>query len=728
MFSRPPRSHGLSAAEGRIAVTATARPLLIELGTEELPPRSLAALARALRDGVQERLASIELADTPDPAQYFHSPRRLAVIAPAVRVQQPERRIERAGPALSAAFDAQGRATKAAQGFARSCGVEVGALEQRDGRLLFSSVEPGKAAADLIPGVIAEALAALPVTRRMRWGRGTAEFVRPVHWLVLLLGSDVVDCEILGVRSGRATRGHRHHYPGPIELAAPAEYNSALRAARVFLNDESETLCQAISGQVRILATEAGGVPLHGEPGDALVAEVAALVEWPVALRGSFDPRFLSLPEEVLIATLEGHQRYFPVRDARSGRLLPHFIAVANIESSAPDEVRRGNERVVVPRLSDAMFFWETDRAARLDSRIAPLDAVVFQNRLGTLGAKTRRVAALAESVARGTGGDPLLAWRAAELCKCDLLTRLVSEFPELQGTVGRYLAEHDGEPVEVAAAVGEHYRPRFAGDALPQSATGRALAIADKVDTIAGIFAVGQAPSGEKDPFGLRRAALGVLRILIECGIDHDLEQLIGTAHESCLRDIRAAAVGKPRRKNGAAPAEPDEIFTFMMERLRRYYLDDGIRPDVFEAVLACRPTRPLDFHRRVHAVTAFSRLPEAESLAAANKRIRNILRQAGGAVDEALDHALLRENAEKDLAAALDAAGDSVEPLLAAGDYTATMSTLAGLRDSVDAFFDHVMVMVDDEALRNNRLALLSRISRLFLSTADISCLQSG
>lgn len=690
------------------------RDLLIEIGTEELPPTALATLAEDFHD----RLISIILSqfDLLEPnvskTHYYYSPRRLAVTISNLRIQQPEREVEKYGPALKIAYDDTGKPTKAAEGFAKSCNTNVDRLQQKDGKLFFSATESGRPATELIPEAINEALAKLPIPKRMRWGNTSAEFVRPVHWAVLLFGKDVVDCEILGVQSDRYTRGHRYHHPDPIKLKSSADYAGTLYQAKVWLNDVEQQLNQHISEEVASLARQVNGYALHSEPDSALVAEVAALVEWPVPLRGEFDARFLELPEEVLIATLEDQQRYFPIREYDTDELLPYFITVANIESEQPEQVRAGNERVIAPRLSDAMFFWETDRAQTLASRAPALDSMTFQKKLGSLGDKMQRVAGLAGYIAGELNSDADKAGRAAALAKCDLITQMVGEFPELQGIAGGYLAANDGEDAEVARAISEHYRPRFAGDALPQTPTAQAVAIADKLDTVMGIFAIGQAPTGEKDPFALRRAALGVLRIIIECELNLDLKDCLTQAATRLPQGVTA---------NSAI----HEVFEFMMERLRRYYLDNGISSDSFEAVLACGPTRPLDFHRRLQAVQAFRRLSEAESLAAANKRISNILKQAGS-INGKLQPKLLQDPAEKQLAADLEALCAKVEPLLADNQYEQALTMLAGLRDSVDAFFDNVMVMCDDEALRNNRIALLAGLSELFRRTADISRLQ--
>lgn len=689
------------------------RDLLIEIGTEELPPKALHDLACHFSHQVREQLTSLGLYTEDNAHELYCSPRRLALVLRAVHTAQPDRPLERHGPAVNIAFNDNGQPTKAAEGFARSCGTTVDQLQEKDGKLFYSGMTVGQLASGLLPDIIRTALHKLPIPKRMRWGEGSEEFVRPVHWLVLLFGDQVVECDMLGVSSGRTTHGHRYHHPGPLELKQPSDYVQALREARVWLNDAEGSLKHEISHQVNRLADELNGRAINAEPDSELVAENAALVEWPVALAGSFDTGFLALPEEVLIATLEDQQRYFAVRTTDGEGLAPHFIAISNIESKQPERVREGNERVVVPRLADAMFFWESDRAVKLATRMAELDDIVFQSRLGSVGDKMRRVRSLAEHIAEQTGSNTKHAMRAAELAKCDLLSHLVGEFPKLQGTIGRYLAAHDSEAAEVATAIEEHYRPRFAGDAPPATGAGRAVAIADKLDTIIGIFAIGQAPTGEKDPFGLRRAALGVLRTLIECRLELDLEQLIQQSASSYPADIQAGTVH-------------GQVFEFMMERLRHYYLDQGVAIDTFEAVLARRPGRPLDFHQRLLAVEAFRRLPEAESLAAANKRIMNILKQASGPVNGAVRSELLQDAAEQQLARELDTISYQIEPLLARSDYTAALTRLAGLRDSIDNFFDHVMVMCDDQVLRDNRLALLNHLSNLFQRTADISRLQ--
>ncbi len=687
-----------------------ARDLLIEIGTEELPPRALARLSDALTTGITEGLGKARLET--GPARAYAAPRRLAVLVEQVPLAQADREELRRGPAVAAAFDTDGKPTQAALGFARSCGVEVGDLERLETDkgtwLAYRKLARGAATRQLLPEIVDNALARLPIPKRMRWGAGSVEFVRPVHWVVLLFGDEVVDSEVLGVRAGRETRGHRFHHPAPLYIGEPAAYAPLLETEGHVLADR-EARREAIRGQVLALAAELGGQAVID--GD-LLDEVTALVEWPVALSGSFDRDFLEVPQEALISAMQDHQKYFPVVDA-DGRLLPHFITVANIESRDPDQVRAGNERVIRPRLADARFFWDQDRKQKLETRCAKLADMVFQQELGTLADKQQRVAAVAATIAERIGADAAQARRAAQLAKCDLLTQMVYEFPELQGIMGRYYALHDGEPAEVAAALEEQYRPRFAGDAIPQTATGQALAVADRLDTLVGIFAIGQAPSGDKDPFALRRAALGVVRILIEGERDLDLLDLLDGAARQFPAGLDATAAVEP-------------VFGFVTDRLRAYYQEQGIPLDVFEAVRDRRPTRPLDFDRRVRAVDAFRKLPEAERLAAANKRIGNILRKAEQEIPAEIDPAGLVEPEEKALAERLAALAQAVEPRLEAGDYAPALQRLAGLREPVDAFFDAVMVMAEDARLRANRLALLKRLQDLFLRVADLSRLQ--
>lgn len=688
---------------------AETRDLLVEIGTEELPPKALRRLAEAFADGVRAGLAKHDLRH--GELRYYATPRRLAVMVRALPVTQGDRVVERRGPALSAAFDDEGNPSKASLGFARSCNVAVDALERLETEqgawLVCRSVQRGVATRELIPAIVESALSALPVPKRMRWGALRAEFVRPVHWLVLLFGDEVINAELYGVRAGRETRGHRHHHPAPMYLAEPAVYGPLLETEGHVLADFAARK-EAIRGQIVETARAAGGAAVIDE---ALLDEVTALVEWPVALLGDFEARFLELPPEPLISTMKGNQKYFHVVDA-AGKLLPHFITVCNIESRDPAQVRAGNERVIRPRFSDAAFFWEQDRRQTLEQRVDTLKTVLFQAKLGSVYDKSQRTAALTGDIAAQLGADRALAEQAARLAKCDLLTNMVSEFPELQGLMGRYYALAEGLPAELAEALDEQYLPRQAGDRLPTTATGRALAIADKLDTLVGIFAIGQVPSGDKDPYALRRAALGALRIIIECALPLDVEALLKRAAHS-YGGVAAAGVA-------------DAVFDFMMERLRAYYLDAGIRPDVFEAVLANRPTRPHDFDLRIRAVAVFRDLPEAESLAAANKRIRNLLKQAEGEAAAAVQADQLLEPAERALHQQLSALRDEVSALFDAGDYTAALRRLASLRVAVDVFFDTVMVMTDDAALRRNRIALLAALHGLFSRAADLSRLQ--
>lgn len=692
------------------------QPFLVEIGTEELPPKDLAGLAGAFHSSVLEQLKHNRLCpENFSAGEPYFSPRRLAIYLPRILLKQSDRIEERLGPALSTAFDGEGRPTKAAEGFAKSCGVTVGQLEHKQTdkgeRLAYSLRLDGQSAAKLLPQIVAEALAKLPISKRMRWGAGETEFVRPVHWVVMLLGSRTLKAKILAVQSGNRTYGHRYHHPAAIALKHPQDYRKVLATTgKVLVEDRTSSLAKKIAGLVTRAAKRAGG---RAQLNAALLQEVTALVEWPVPITGRFDAKFLTLPDEVMVAVLQTQQRYFPLRDSKD-RLLPQFVAISNIQSKQPAEVRRGNERVIVPRLTDAMFFWDGDRKSRLESRIAELDRVVFQKETGSYGDKSRRVAKLAAQIAGALGGNPQFAARSAQLCKCDLVTGMVGEFPELQGVMGAYYARHDGEPEEVAQAIGEHYRPRYAGDALPVTRTGQALAIADKLDTLVGIFATGQKPTGDKDPYGLRRAGLGLMRIIVERELDLDLAEF-----------VRAALQLQPAQPRDSQ-ALVREIYDFLMDRLRAYFLEVGIRTDVYAAVRACNPGKPLEFQRRIQALNAFLTLPEAASLAAANKRIGNILRQAGQAESPRVRDALLREPAELALHGKLAKLGEDARGLAHQGDYGSALKKLAALREPVDSFFDRVLVMDPDPALRNNRLALLQHIRDAFLRIADLSLLQ--
>ncbi|SEK79057.1 glycine--tRNA ligase subunit beta [Ectothiorhodospira marina] len=683
--------------------------LLIEIGTEELPPKALRELRDAFARGVTQGLAEAGL--EVGVCQAYAAPRRLAVWIKDVPPRQADQSMERRGPAVSAAFDAEGQPTRAAQGFAGSCGVPVSELERMEtdkgAWLVHRHVEPGRETTELVPGVVESALAALPIPKRMRWGDGDAEFVRPVHWVILLLGDREIPATLLGVSAGRETRGHRFHHPEPLRVPEPAAYADLLAQQGHVLAD-FDTRRETIRSQVEQAAAELGGRAVLDE---ALLDEVTALVEWPVAVVGHFESRFLEVPQEALILTMQDNQKYFAVVDGQ-GRLMPHFITISNVDSREPERVREGNERVIRPRFADAEFFWKQDRQRQrpLESHLDGLRHVVFQQKLGSLHAKTLRVEQLAGYLAGQIGAPEAEARRAAHLCKCDLQTLMVYEFTELQGTMGRYYAQHDGEAASVARALEDQYLPRHAGDDLPGEAVGRVLALADRLDTLVGIFAIGLKPTGAKDPFGLRRAALGVLRILVEAELPLDLEDLLQQA---------ARGYGDAVPAMEAVP----QVLDYVMERLRAYYHDRGIRPEVFDAVLSVRPTRPLDFDRRVRAVETFLGLPEAEPLAAAHKRIHNILRKVEGDLPEQVDPERLQEDAERALHERLEALWAPVSAHFDVGEYTQGLTELATLREPVDAFFDQVMVMAEDAALRDNRLALLNRLAGLFLRVADLS-----
>ena len=690
---------------------ATHADLLIELGTEELPPKALKRLSEAFADEMTTRLQSAGLLyDALKPTEVFAAPRRLAMRIPAVLYRQPDQSVERRGPALQAAFDASGRPSKAADGFARSCGVTVDQLQQlktdKGEWLVFRFDQKGEVASKLIPELLDQALKALPIPKRMRWADLDAEFLRPVHWLVLLHGDKVVNTELLSVKSGRQSYGHRFHHPKPVKLGKPAEYVGKLKQAFVMV-DFAQRRDRIRSEAEKLAATVKGKAVIS----DSLLDEVTSLVEWPVPMLGEFEKSFLDVPAEALISTMQDNQKYFPVT-GKGDALLPYFITVSNIRSKQKARVREGNERVIRARFSDARFFWDSDRRVKLESHIDRLRDVVFHKKLGTLHDKVERVSQLAAAVAQEMKTDPAPAQWAGMLSKADLMTGMVGEFPELQGTMGRYYAAHEGEPAEVAAAMEEQYLPRFSGDRLPKTATGNALAIADKLDTIVGIFSTGEVPTGDKDPYALRRAALGVLRIIIENKLDLNLWTLLRTAAVS-YKDHDATELGQ-------------SVFDFMNDRLRGYYLDAGLDRNLFESVAACRPQRPLDFDKRIHAVQAFRKLKEAEALAAANKRIGNILKQAGDRDWDHVSDILLQDDAEKKLSLRINEIKARVEPLFDQGDYASAMKLLAALRPEVDAFFDKVMVMVDEEAVRDNRLALLQGLRRLFLRVADLSRLQ--
>ncbi|MBI2382429.1 MAG: glycine--tRNA ligase subunit beta [Gammaproteobacteria bacterium] len=693
------------------------RKLLIELGTEELPAKVQVKLAEAWRDGVARGLDDAGLAH--GEIAYYVSPRRLALMVADLATTSPDRAVEKRGPALNAAYK-DGVPTQAALGFARSCGVEFDALEKletdKGAWLVFRSLEAGKPAAALMPEIVKKALSQLPIPKPMRWGAGKAEFIRPVHWAVMLFGTELIETEILGIPTGRQTYGHRFMAPEAIALASPDEYLSKLKAAKV--EAQFKLRRDAIRAQVIAEGPKHHGISVIDEE---LLDEVTGLVEWPVALTGKFEPEFLAVPAEALIATMKDNQKYFHIVDS-NGKLLPYFITLANLESTNPASVIAGNERVVRPRLTDAKFFFETDRKQPLAARWPALEKVVFQTQLGTTAEKCTRVAELAAFIAGKIGADPELARRAARLSKCDLMTNMVNEFPELQGVMGMHYARHDGEGEDVAMALFEQYLPRYAGDALPSGKLGMALAIADKVDTLTGIFGIAQAPTGDKDPFALRRAAIGLLRILVENRLGLDLVELIAAALSNYA--------------NGELMAHPPKFITaeelktqlvdFLLGRFRAAYTEAGIGADVVQAVLARRPTAPLDFDARVQAVAWFRELPEAEALAAANKRVANILAKVEGEIGTTVAPALLAEGAERALAEAVLGLETELTPVFARHDYRTALGRLASLRETVDRYFDEVMVNTEDAAVRANRLALLSRLRGLFLAVADISLLQ--
>ncbi|MBT8096862.1 MAG: glycine--tRNA ligase subunit beta [Woeseia sp.] len=681
--------------------------LLVEIGTEELPPKALRTLMLAFADGVAAALTADRLAIgkvTP-----YASPRRLAVKIAGVAAQQEDREVEQKGPPVRIAFDKDGNPTKAAKAFAEKCGVPVASLEREQTSkgewLVHRAEEPGRSLAELLPACVQRALDGLPIPRRMRWGANSAEFVRPVHWVVMLHGKNLIEGTVLGIAADRRSEGHRFMSSGPVTLKSTADYPGLLESQGHVIADFFDRR-QRIVAAVNAAAAEAGGTAVAD---DALFDEVTALCEWPVAITGHFDKAFLELPKEVIVATLTSHQRYFPLVDS-SGALLPAFITLANIDSREPDTVRDGNERVIRPRLADAAFFWDADRKLSLADRQAALDDVVYQRGLGSLGDKAKRVALLSATVAAQIDTDPVQAERAALLAKCDLVTGMVGEFPELQGTMGRYYALNDRETVAVADAISEHYLPRFAGDALPGSPCGQVLAVADKLDTLSGVFAAGNKPSGNRDPFGLRRAALGLVRIIVEGALEIDLPQLI----ENAL-DLQPVA---------APPGAAEDIYDFIVERLRGWYLErDNLTAEMFEAVRFQRLPSLSDFDSRMQAVADFVDNEAAESLAAANKRIANILRQAEFSGDAEPRAALFTDQAEHALLEALQTARAAVADLVSQREYQQVLTRLAELRAPVDEFFEKVMVMADDASVRQNRLALLAHLRAEFLNVADIS-----
>jgi glycyl-tRNA synthetase beta chain len=680
--------------------------LLFELGTEELPPVALKQLSLSLASEFKAGLkdAMLDFSDL----QAFATPRRLAIIAKDCSTRQPDRDIQRRGPAVQAAFDAEGNPTKAAEGFARSCGTSVDQLDRektdKGEWLAYKIQEVGKPADQLLPDIADKALSRLPIPKRMRWGDGDAQFVRPVHWLLFLHGKDVVDCELLGAKSGQVSYGHRFHHPDAININNANEYINKLEDNKVIVDFNSRR--NKIQEQVNQQAQSLGG---KADMDDALLDEVTALVEWPIPITAGFEEKYLEVPNEALIYTMKKNQKYFPVL-SNNGSLMNNFITIANIESSNPDVIRDGNERVVRPRLADAMFFWQQDGKKKLEDHLNTMKSVVFQKDLGSMYDKSERVANLAGEIALHIGGDIDLARRAGLLSRCDLMTETVGEFAEMQGIMGRHQAQRDGEPKELAQAMDEFYMPRFSGDDLPKTKTGIAISLAEKIDTLVGIFGIGMKPTGDKDPFALRRAALGALRILKEHALTIDLHDLLKLASEQLGGRINVKDV-------------VDDVYDFMINRLKGIYTDAAVPVETFVAVAQRRPGNIADFDQRLQAVIAFQKLPESKALAAANKRISNILKKATDFYPAEPRIDLLQQTVEIALHDKINEMSELVTPLLLKGDYENTLKSLAALREPVDTFFDEVMVMTDDEVIKSNRLSLLTRLQHLFLQVADIS-----
>ena len=687
----------------------TTQNFLVEIGTEELPPKALKTLATSFAENVEAELNQAGLSF--EKIEWFAAPRRLAVKVLNLATQQPSKEIEKRGPAVSAAFDAEGKPTKAAEGWARGCGITVDQAERiatdKGEWLVHRAKIEGQPTKNLLSGIVANALAKLPIPKPMRWADKTVQFIRPVHTVTMLLGDELIEGEILGVASARTIRGHRFLGEKEFEIQHADQYPQLLREKGSVVADFNERKAEILA-KSQAKATALGGV---ADIEESLLEEVTSLVEYPNVLAAKFEERFLAVPAEALVYTMKGDQKYFPIYD-KDGKLLPHFIFVSNINPEDPTAIIEGNEKVVRPRLTDAEFFFKTDLKQKLVDRLPRLETVLFQQQLGTLKDKTDRIEQLAGEIAKQIGADEAKAKRAGLLSKCDLMTNMVFEFTDTQGVMGMHYARHDGEDEEVAVALNEQYMPRFAGDELPKSLVASAVALADKFDTLTGIFGIGQAPKGSADPFALRRAALGALRIIVEKNLPLDLEDLVK----------KSAALFGDKLTNQNVVAD---VVDFMLGRFRAWYQDEGITVDVIQAVLARRPTRPADFDARVRAVSHFRTLDSAEALAAANKRVSNILAKADAAIGE-INLTACVEPAEKALAEAVLALRTEVQPLIAKGDYTAVLDKLANLRAPVDSFFDNVMVNAEDPVLRQNRLAILNTLQGLFLQVADISVLQ--
>ncbi|PRI65474.1 Glycine--tRNA ligase beta subunit [Haemophilus influenzae] len=687
----------------------TTQNFLVEIGTEELPPKALKTLATSFADNVEAELNQAGLSF--DKIEWFAAPRRLAVKVLNLATQQPSKEIEKRGPAVSAAFDAEGKPTKAAEGWARGCGITVEQAERiatdKGEWLVHRAKIEGQPTKNLLNDIVANALAKLPIPKPMRWADKTVQFIRPVHTVTMLLGDELIEGEILGVASARTIRGHRFLGEKEFEIQHADQYPQLLREKGSVVADFNERKAEILA-KSQAKATALGGV---ADIEESLLEEVTSLVEYPNVLAAKFEEHFLAVPAEALVYTMKGDQKYFPIYD-KDGKLLPHFIFVSNINPEDPTAIIEGNEKVVRPRLTDAEFFFKTDLKQKLVDRLPRLETVLFQQQLGTLKDKTDRIEQLAGEIAKQIGADEAKAKRAGLLSKCDLMTNMVFEFTDTQGVMGMHYARHDGEDEEVAVALNEQYMPRFAGDELPKSLVASAVALADKFDTLTGIFGIGQAPKGSADPFALRRAALGALRIIVEKNLPLDLEDLVK----------KSAALFDDKLTNQNVVAD---VVDFMLGRFRAWYQDEGIEVDVIQAVLARRPTRPADFDARVRAVSHFRTLDSAEALTAANKRVSNILAKADAAIGE-INLTVCVEQAEKALAEAVLALRTEVQPLIAQGDYTTVLDKLANLRAPVDSFFDNVMVNAEDPALRQNRLAILNTLQGLFLQVADISVLQ--
>ena len=685
--------------------------LLIELGTEDLPARLLLDLSNEFGEKLCAQLSVAELFFSSH--KVFCTPRRLTVMVSNLDVCQKDQFIERKGPNKANAFDETGNPTNAAIGFARSCGVEVGQLKfeqnTENPKLLYREKRTGLQTTELLQDIIEATVSKLTIPKRMRWNETAAEFIRPVRWLLVLFGKDAVPVNLFGHIAAKETFGHRFHHPASISISCVSDYLKLLKETGYVLADFNERQKNIIE-QVNVLATKVNAKPLYTQ---ILLDEITSLVEWPHALLGSFDTKFLDIPEEVLVSTMQDKQKYIPLL-SDNNELIPQFIIISNIDSTSPELVRHGNEKVIVPRFDDASFFWQRDSSKKLETKLEKLENVVYETQLGSLFDKTQRIIKLTNYLSPKIGANTKLCQRAAMLCKCDLLTEMVGEFPELQGVIGRYLSLNDAEDPQVAQALEEQYLPRQSGDSLPNTNVGKTLALADRMDTLVGIFAIGKKPTGLKDPYGLRRASLAVLRIIVECKLNIDLYAALKHAASLFPEDVNAESF-------------VDEVFDYVIDRLRSYFSDREVTPDVIDSVLANRPTQPTDIAARINALCSFRKLPNAASLAAANKRIRNILKNIDRSKIGDVNQNLFKEDAENALHSALKELTSDVELLFEQHKYEHALNKLANLRQPVDTFFDDVMVMDEDEKLKSNRIALLAQVDTLFMHVADFSRLQS-